>query len=48
MRWLTMDKVHIGELFSPTFATIQGSTSGIIHATRYRINPYRVRKFSRS
>jgi hypothetical protein len=48
MRRLAMDKVHVGELCSPTFATIQGSTSGIIHATRYRINLYRVRKVSRS
>jgi hypothetical protein len=48
MRRLTMDKVHDGELRSPTCTTIQGSTSGIIHVTQYRINLYRVRKFSRS
>jgi hypothetical protein len=47
MRRLALDKVYIGELFSLTFGPIQGSTSGIIHVTPYRINLYRVRKFSR-
>jgi hypothetical protein len=48
MRSPSSGKVHDGELFLPMFGRIQSSPSGIIHATRYRINLYRVRKFSRS